>query len=117
MKTSKVSLEIALKEINFILESISPLPDAVFENDPFIQRSAVLSIIIIGEETKKVNEKIKSKYYDIPWELMAAMRNKMVHNYDGIDTSIVLKTIKEDIPVLKRLIEEILSTENELLNN
>lgn len=66
---------------------------------------------------KKVNADIKSKYKDVPWELMAAMRNKMVHNYDGIDTAVVLKTVKDDIPELKRLIEVILLNEHELLND
>ncbi len=117
MKTSRVSLEVALKEIDFILENISPLSETVFENDPLIQRATVLSIIIIGEETSKVNKAIKLKYDDIQWELMSGMRNKMVHNYDGIDTAIVWKTVKNDIPVLKKQIENILFNENELLNN
>ena len=44
------------------------------------------------------------------------MRNKMVHNYDGIDTAIVWKTMNDDIPVLKKEIENILFNEDELLD-
>jgi len=117
MKTSRISLEIALKEINFIIEKIAPFSETIFENDPLIQRATVLSLIIIGEETGKVNKAIKEKYIDLPWELMSGMRNKMVHNYDGIDTAIVWKTVKNDIPALKNEIENILSNENILLDN
>jgi hypothetical protein len=41
MKTSRISLEVALKEINFILENISSIPEVKFENDPVIQRATV----------------------------------------------------------------------------
>ncbi len=116
MKTSRISLEIVLKEINFILEKVAPFSETIFENDPLIQRATVLSLIIIGEETGKVNKFIKAKYNDLPWEVMSGMRNKMVHNYDGIDTAIVWKTIKDDIPALKKEIENILFSEDELLD-
>ena len=49
MKTSRINLEVALKEINFILENVFPVSEVVFENDPFMQRATVLSLIIIGE--------------------------------------------------------------------
>ena len=82
-----------------------------------MQRATVLSLIIIGEECKKVNESIKLKYKKIEWGLIAGMRNKMVHNYDGIDTAIVWKTVKDDIQELKLQVEEILNDEVELLND
>lgn len=106
-----------MKGINFIIEGILPVSETIFENDPLIQRAAVLSLIIIGEETKKINNAVKRKYSHIQWDLMAGMRNKMVHNYDGIDTAIIWKTVKNDIPVLKDQIQEILSREDELLND
>ena len=117
MKTSKLSLEVALKEINFLMERIFPVSETIFENDPLIQRATVLSLIVIGEETKKINKAIKRKYSHIQWDLMAGMRNKMVHNYDGIDTAVIWKTIKDDIPVLKDQIQEILFKEDDLLND
>jgi len=45
------------------------------------------------------------------------MRNKMVHNYDGIDTNIIWKTITQEILELKHQLEIILSQENELLDD
>lgn len=48
---------------------------------------------------------------------MSAMRNKIVHNYDGIDTAIICRTVIDDIPNLKNQLEDILRNENELLND
>jgi len=116
LKTNRVNLEVALKEINFIIDHIFALSEVNFENDPVIQRASVLSLIIIGEETSKVSKELKLKYTNIPWKLISGIRNKMVHNYDGIDTAIVWKTIRDDIPQLKIQIEKILFEENELLD-
>ena len=57
------------------------------------------------------------RYTNIEWGLMAGMRNKMVHNYTGIDTALVWKTVKEDLMELKQKVEEILNNEYELLND
>jgi uncharacterized protein with HEPN domain len=114
LKTNRINLEIALKEISFITDNISLLSETHFENNPVIQRAIVLSLIIIGEETNKVSKELKLKYTDVPWKLISGIRNKMVHNYDGIDTAIVWRTITDDIPELKIQIEKILSEEKEL---
>lgn len=62
MKSSRFRLEVALKEINFISETMSSLSETLFENDPLIQRATVLSLIIIAEEVGKINDIIKTKY-------------------------------------------------------
>jgi uncharacterized protein with HEPN domain len=64
-----------------------------------------------------VKKDVKLKYPDIPWKFISAIRNKLVHNYDGIDTSIVWETVKNDIPELKKKIEKILYNEDELLDD
>lgn len=60
---------------------------------------------------------MKLKYNTIEWDLIKGMRNKIVHNYDGIDTTILWKTIISDIPMLQKQLEEILINENDLLND
>jgi uncharacterized protein with HEPN domain len=52
------------------------------------------------------------KYKEIPWNLLKGMRNRMVHNYDGIDTDLVLNTIRKDIPLLKFQLEKMLLDED-----
>lgn len=51
-----------------------------------------------------------TKYPSIPWKKMAGMRDKLIHEYFGVDVKILWKTIKKDIPPLKPLIENILES-------
>jgi uncharacterized protein with HEPN domain len=46
---------------------------------------------------------------DIPWEKMIGMRNKVIHEYFGIDEEILWKTIKEDLPVFKGKIAKVVA--------
>jgi uncharacterized protein with HEPN domain len=62
---------------------------------------------IIGEASKNISEEVKSQYPNIPWKEMAGMRNKMIHEYFGIDLQIVWKTEKNRLLQLKSLFENI----------
>lgn len=62
---------------------------------------------IIGEASKKISPDIKQTYYNIPWKEIAGMRDKLIHDYIGVDVDVVWKTIKKDIPALEKLIREI----------
>jgi uncharacterized protein with HEPN domain len=65
---------------------------------------------VIGEAVKSLPEEMKTKHQNIPWKEMAAMRNKLIHEYFGVDVRVLWKTAKEDIPSVKPSIEEILNT-------
>lgn len=55
---------------------------------------------IIGEASNKIPENIRSENADIPWRYMSAMRNKLIHEYYGVDVKIIWKTVTEEIPGL-----------------
>ena len=71
------------------------------------QDSVIRNLEIIGEATKKISKKLKSQYPDIPWKEMSGMRDKLIHDYFGVDVDVVWKTVNDDIPFLKSLIETI----------
>lgn len=83
------------------------------EYDDFLKDDKTISAVIrkleiIGEAVKKIPKKIKDDYSQIPWREMAKMRDKLIHEYFGIDSKRVWKTVKKDIPTLKLLFEKIL---------
>lgn len=79
-----------------------------FADDEKTQLAVVKSLEIIGEAVKKIPVTLKKKHPDIPWRKVAGMRDKLVHEYYGINIKVVWRTITEDIPPLKPAIADIL---------
>ncbi len=65
---------------------------------------------IIGEASNHISIEIKSKFSTIEWDQIVGMRNIFVHEYFGVDSSIVWEIIKDDLPNLKDKIIEILES-------
>jgi uncharacterized protein with HEPN domain len=60
---------------------------------------------IMGEAVRHLPETIRRANSDIPWGTMAAVRNRIVHGYFGIDDSILFTTIEQDLKPLLPLLE------------
>ena len=64
---------------------------------------------IIGEAARQIPENVRKKNPEVPWRDMAAMRNKLTHEYFGVNTEVIWRSIQEDlppiIPVLRKLME------------
>jgi len=76
-----------------------------FAKDRKTINAVIRSFEVIGEAAKKIPKSIRDKHPSIPWKKMVGMRDKMIHEYFGVDIEIIWKTIKEDIPSLKPLIQ------------
>lgn len=72
-----------------------------FEKDEKTVYACVRSIEIIGEAVKHIPKNIREAFPDLPWKEMAGMRDVLIRDYFGIDTKVLWKTIKEDIPQLE----------------
>jgi len=57
---------------------------------------------------KKIPELVKNRYPQIPWRDMAGMRDKLIHEYFGVNLRAVWDTVKQDIPSLKPSFDKIL---------
>lgn len=78
-----------------------------FKNDRKTVNAVIRSIEVIGEATKKIPDSVRDKNPSIPWKNMAGMRDKMIHEYFGVDLEILWKTATEDVPPLKSSIKEL----------
>lgn len=105
-----------LKDILDSLEKIEEYTkDLTF--DKFFHNTIVIDAVIrnfeiIGEASKYLPAQMKALHKDIPWKEMAGMRDKMVHEYFGVDLDIVWKTIKDRLPELKTALKIIYNTKN-----
>ena len=89
-------------------EFIQELSYDQFLSDKKTLNAVVRSIEVIGEAAKKVPDEIRVKYPSVPWREMAGMRDKLIHFYFSVDREAVWLVVKERIPALKPLIEQIL---------
>lgn len=72
-----------------------------FKTDDKTISACVREIEVIGEAAKQIPAEITKLYLNIPWSLMAKMRDKLIHWYFEIDEEIVWNVIKEQFPALK----------------
>jgi uncharacterized protein with HEPN domain len=79
-----------------------------FAHDEKSQFAVIRAFEIIGEASKKIPAHVKKKYSNVPWRVMAGMRDKLVHEYFGVDIDVVWKTATEDIKELKPIIHGII---------
>ena len=70
--------------------------------------AVVRKIEIIGEAVKNLPISFKNKYPYVLWKEIAGMRDKLIHHYFNVDLSRVWIAIKEEIPTLKKQIQEII---------
>jgi len=75
-----------------------------WQNDEKAVDAVIRNLEVIGEASSHLPDEVKEQYEDVPWDMMRGIRNILVHEYFGIDLEIVWKTVKEDLPVLKKLL-------------
>ncbi len=83
--------------------------EAAFQQNSLIQDGVIRQIEIVGEATRHLSKDLRSQYSEIPWEDIAGMRDKLIHDYFGVDVDKVWLTAKDDLPDLKIRIQQILS--------
>jgi uncharacterized protein with HEPN domain len=79
-----------------------------FTKDHKTVNAVVRSLEIIGEAAKNIPATLRDTHPEIPWNKMAAMRDRVIHGYFGVDNKTLWTTVKEDLPPLKQLIEKML---------
>jgi len=82
-----------------------------FINSGILQDAVIRQIEIIGEASKKLSNEIKNFYLDIPWKDIAGMRDKLIHDYFGVDIDAVWETVKKDIPTIEKEIKDIIKSD------
>ena len=108
MNDTRILIADVLERINTIEEYAHGMDSADFENDRKTQDAVIRNLEVIGEIVKRIPDDFRSDYPQVPWKKIAGMRDKLIHDYLGIDIQAVWLVVEESLPELKEEISEIL---------
>jgi len=74
--------------------------------------AVIRTLEIVGEATKKIPEKVRDNYSNLPWREMAGLRDKLAHDYFGVNLEVVWKTVTDDLPGLKSGVSSVVEAES-----
>jgi uncharacterized protein with HEPN domain len=106
-----------------ILDYLEDISNAILDIRSFVQdmsaeafmadkktvNAVVRSLEVIGEATGKIPKDSRIRYADIPWDEIIGMRNRLLHEYFGVDLDIVWQTIQDDLAPLETAIRTMLN--------
>ncbi len=113
MKDDHVYLAHILECINRVERGVSAGKSEFMQAD-LRQDAVVRNLQVLSESTQRLSEDLKSRYPAVEWRKIADFRNRLVHDYLGVDLEIVWQVIERDLPELKRAIVEMLAPDAEL---
>ena len=97
-----------LVEADYLVSQSADLTFETFTADETLRRAFVRSLEVIGEAAKKVPEDFRASHPDVEWRAMAGMRDRLIHNYFGVDFELVWDAVRNRVPELGRQIASIL---------
>jgi uncharacterized protein with HEPN domain len=100
-------LDIA-RAAHLVLEFKQGMDKAAFLQDIKTQSAVLHQLMVIGEAVKRLSQDFHTRHPEIPWTLIAGMRDKLIHGYDIVDLDEVWKTVDADVPDLLSLLEPLL---------
>lgn len=99
--------------IDDIEKYVDGLQPKEFMDDKKTITACAFTVSQIGELVKEINPETIKKYADIPWSSIKGMRNRIVHDYENVDLSVLWGTIKESLPELKDKLKDIILEEKD----
>jgi uncharacterized protein with HEPN domain len=97
----------AIDRINTYVQGVSK---STFFEYLMMQDAVMHQIEIIGEASNQISDSFRDQYPELPWMEMRAIRNKIVHDYRGIELEIIWDTVQNNLPGLHDQIKRLLGT-------
>ncbi len=108
------NMRVLKKIIDHIDHTLDYVNDVTFDGfmaNRMLQEACIFNVLQVGELAKVgLDEALTSAHPEISWKQMYGMRNRIVHDYEGIRLKIIWATISEDFPVLRKQLQALHDT-------
>ncbi len=108
MRNQRLYLQDILAAIESIEAFVAGMDLEAFQADDKTASAVIRKFEIIGEAVRNVPEDIRTAYSEVAWKEMAGMRDRLIHFYMGVNYRLIWQTIKNDLPLTKAHIRQIL---------
>ena len=102
-------LDDILRAIGEILSFVEDMDFETFRSDRRTNLAVITALEIIGEAARYIPANERRRHSQVPWQEMVAMRNKLIHQYFGVDLEVLWRTVQEDLPPLRDEISRVLA--------
>jgi uncharacterized protein with HEPN domain len=94
-----------------VREFVQGMDQAAFLVDAKTQSAVLHQLLILGEAAKRLSQEFRDAHPEIPWSLVAGMRDKLIHHYEAVDLGVVWDTIEKNVPELLSIVAPLLPPE------
>lgn len=109
MKEDKIYLQHIIESINNIESFLGNIEKESFMGNIMVQSAVIRQLEVIGEAVKNLSSQLRKTYNSAPWKDIAGLRDKLIHEYFGVDIKLVWAICKREIPEFKKEILRILN--------
>ena len=111
----RIIIQKIIEYIDDIEKYVYGLQARDFLDDKKTITACAFTVSQIGEIVKEITDETINKYSNIPWNSIRGMRNRIVHDYENVDLSVLWSTINESLPELKNQLKDIILKDTDIL--
>lgn len=104
---NKIIIEKILKYIQKVISYVEGVDYDTFVNNTMMVEACVFNLGQIGELANKIDEDIETQYNQIPWRVLYGLRNKIVHDYEGVNLTLIWEILETDLAELNNQLKEL----------
>lgn len=108
MKDDRVYLRHILEAVTRVEEYTANGPEA-FLGSTLHQDAVLRNLQTLAEASQRVSDALKLQHPEVDWKALSAFRNVLVHDYLGVDLSLVYRSVTSDLPILKLAVQKLLT--------